>query len=265
MNPNFLKILWKWWKPVDWLGISVTGKVFAYPKEIQEQIDTKWNEMYERETAKGKKMRDSPLYRIDSLDITEETCRISLWVMKYSQLFIPKHVPSLLESIDPLYYPNGIAVGTLIETSDGYFIFGIRGKTHAGREGGEIAMIGGTLQPDETQVSSYQWFVDHLYTEIKEETWVWSQYVCDTKLVGIQRMSNGGIAFTYYVKLLIEKDSVLENFEKDSDEELASLKFLPGDEVIGFLRESSCDEQGNIKRSLGMSIEYMKEILQHKL
>jgi hypothetical protein len=264
MNPNFMKILWKWWKPVDWLDVSVTGNIFSYPPEIQQQIDEKWNAMYISETAKGKKMRDSPLYRVEMINISDEQCSIWLGEMKYSQLFIPKHVPSILEFIDPQYYPNGIAVGTLIETSDGYFIFGTRGKVHAGRQWWEIAMIGGTLQPDETQVDSSQGFVDHLYKEIQEETWVWSQYIQDTKLVGIQRMSNGGIAFTYYIKLLLEKDNVQEIFEKESDEELASLKFLPNNEVIEFLKESSFDKNWNIIRSLGMSVEYIQEILAHQ-
>lgn len=259
MNPNFMKTLRKWWKPIDWLDVSLSWKVFKYPAEIQKQIEIKQNEMYVREVAKGKKIRDDDLYRVDEIEISEVSCRLSLGIMKWSELFLIKHYPEIWEQLEEKYFSNGIACSALVETSDGFFLFWERSNKYAGRNGWEIGMIGGTLSPDEWKVYSFQWFYDHLLRELHEEAGVWSEYVQDAKMVGIQRMSNGGIAFLYYLSLHVAKNEVDTLFTQEHDGEFQWLQYIPRAEVIGFLKDL-CFEHGILKKTMGLQIDYLEEI-----
>ena len=81
---------------------------------------------FAEETAKGKKMRDSDLYRVDTMDISDDRCSLSLGTMKWSELHIARYLDQELELLDEKNYPHGIAIASLIETNDAYFIFGER-------------------------------------------------------------------------------------------------------------------------------------------
>lgn len=240
----------------------MTDKVYKYPPAIQKQVEEKRKILYEEEIAKGKKMRDSDLYRVDAMDISDDSCSLSLGRMKWSEQFILKHHKELWEQLDASEYPNGIAVSALIETNDGYFIFGERWDIYATRQTWDIAMIGGTLQPDETQVNSYQWFYDHIVQELTEETGIADQYIYNSMIVGIQRMQNGWIAFVYYFKLTIDSTEILKLFDLREDMEMSALKFVAKTEVIGFLKDL-CFKDWILRRTMGLQIDYLEEIFRN--
>ncbi len=81
---------------------------------------------YAEEIAKGKKMRDSDLYRVNNMNINDEKCSLELGLMKWSELHIARYLEQELELLDEKNYPHGIAIASLIETNDAYFIFGER-------------------------------------------------------------------------------------------------------------------------------------------
>jgi hypothetical protein len=90
MNPDFMKQLWVGYKPIDWLDVSVTDNIFKYPPSIQEQVQNARSDIYTQEIAKGKKIRDSDLYRVHTMDISNEKCCLELELMKWSELYIMK-------------------------------------------------------------------------------------------------------------------------------------------------------------------------------
>lgn len=262
MNPIFMKILWKWWKPIDWLDITVTNKVFKYPSIIQAKVEKKRAAIFISETEKGKKIRDSDLYRVDDIDISGDGCKIGLWIMRWSEHYVMRYLSKSKALLTEKSLSNGIACSALIETNDGYFVFWERGNNNAGSKGWQIALVGWTLHPDEGKVDSYLWFYDHVLRELQEETGIASQYIYDSKFVGIQRMYNGGIGFVYYLRLWIWKDAVQYLFEQENDGEFQSLKFVPRDEVKGFL-ENICFKNGVLKRTMGLQIDYLEEIFRN--
>lgn len=262
MNPDFMKQLWVGYKPIDWLDVSVTDNIFKYPPSIQEQVQDARSDIYTQEIAKGKKIRDSDLYRVHAMDISDEQCCLELGLMKWSEHHIMKKYEHLWEQLMPDQYPNGIACSALIETNDWYYIFGERSQNYGTRIWWAVAMIGGTLQPDEWKVFSYIWFYDHILRELYEEIGIKDQYVYDSNIVGIQRMQNGGIAFVYYLRLQISSDEVQYMFDTNSDDEFRAIQMIHKDKVINFLY-TLCYKNWILHRTLWLNIDYIKEITKH--
>lgn len=196
------------------------------------------------------------------MDISDDRCSLSLGTMKWSELHIARYLDQELELLDEKNYPHGIAIASLIETNDAYFIFGERWNTSAGKDVWQISMIWWTLQPDEAIVDSYRWFYDHILRELHEEVWIGDQYIFDNKIVGIQRMQNGWIGFIYYLRLNLSKDQCMYMFEQENDEEFQALKFVAKTEVIGFLKDL-CFKDWILRRTMGLQIDYLEEIFRN--
>lgn len=262
MNQQFMKIIRKWRKPIDWIDISLSWNVFTYPEWLQQQIEQKRNEIYESEKANGKKIRDSLMYRVDAMEIWEESCWLKIGTMNWSLQFTVKFCQDLFFTLDEEVFPSGIACWALIETTDGKFIFGIRNDNTAWRKWWEIAIVWWTLEPSEWIVTSYQWFYDHVCRELHEEIGVSVALIADTHIIWIQRMKNGWIWFIYYLQLSCNSEEVRKLFWQRTDDEMSDVCFVDRNEVVDFLYQYSYENNVLIK-PIGLCIDYLQEIFIH--
>lgn len=262
MNEQFMKNIRVWWKSIDRLQVSLSWCFFQYADSLQKAIEQKREEVYEEEVKKWKKIWDSNLYRVDDMLITDDCCHILLGIMQWSQLFVVKYCEDLFTTVEENQFPNGIACGVLIETSDDTFLFWQRSNTSAWRSGGEIALVWWTLQPDEWVVQSYQWFYSHILRELEEEIWILQSHIVYSKIIGIQRMQNGWIGFAYYTKLSISASEANKFFLDRTDDEMKNLLSIPRGEVIAFLYER-CYKDWVLTRTLWLACEYLIEIFKY--
>jgi 8-oxo-dGTP pyrophosphatase MutT (NUDIX family) len=262
MNQQFMKTIRKWRKPIDWLDVTLSWNVFTYPDWIQQQVEKKRIEIYKKEQVAGKKIWDSDLYRVDTMEIGEDVCKMKLGIMKWSQMFVVKFCQDLFDTVQEENFASGIACALLLETVDGQFVFWVRNGNSAWKPWWDFALIWWTLHPDEWIVDSYQWLYEHLIRELFEEIWVPASSIQETKIVWIQRMQNGGIWFVYYMQLHCSKDDVKMMFTQRTDDEMTDLYFVDRTSVQNFLH-NYCFDNWVCTRTMWLCTEYIEEIFIH--
>ena len=111
-------------------------------------------------------------------------------------------------------------------------------------------------------METYVWFYDHVCRELLEETGVEASTVADAKIVWIQRMQNGWIAFIYYLALTLTEEEIAAAFAQRSDDEITDLVYIDRVQVRDYLYDA-CYEDDDLKRTLWLCCEYVDEILKN--
>ncbi|MEP7162955.1 MAG: hypothetical protein ABI747_04330 [Candidatus Moraniibacteriota bacterium] len=239
--------------PAKEITVRFSNKEVQLPKDIQSKIDSYWDELI----ASGKSYKRGEVFTVTHKEVTEEVISILVEKTDYAHYLYCQNVESLNE--------NGVHIihtAALVETSDGYYIFGEMGPQTSRH--GIIQLCGGGIDNDDLK-GEYFDFKHNITKELQEELDI---DISDTSRViyfDEAYLKEGGptdkMTVVYKVNLNETKDEFLEKYDvfverikgKGEDPEFGKIIALKKDkrEITEFF------SQGNL-----MLDEYMKPLFE---
>jgi len=196
-----------------------------------------WQERLIEAEKNNQRAWDSVTYRLNSFNFKKGKFLLNCGLMNFSLRNTLKSMPEL-DSYSEDYLPKGLAIGGFIETTDNYFIFGIRsGKTLGGK--GDVDFIGGILSKDEKVVENGEDLKTVLFSEIVEEIGIGRENILTSFILGLISSESGNVIILAYSTTNLSKQQVLESFKDMGDEEMANLIFVKKDKLEDFLKSLS--------------------------
>lgn len=219
----------------DTFQIKKINSMLNLTPEQQDNVDINWKSFVEEANRKGTQPWEGTYYRLENIDQLKNDSKVLLFsTIKYSQIRGLTH-NSDLSTLAKDSQPNHIATGSLIQTTDGYFIFGERNKNTMSNS--NIDFIGGGLQPDELEVNSCADIFENMFKEMREETGIEKSHVSKIIGIGITLSSKYNVIFIFYTLLNIAKDEVLDIFRSHNDNEMNDLIFVEKAKLEEFLKD----------------------------
>lgn len=205
-------------------------------RNLDEETDMKISQLWKEETKKAQyPLRDGSIYRLentDFIDRAEQWILFQMSTISYRYLHIPTRYKTVFTHIGPR---RGVFTWSLIQTSDGTYVFGKRTKD------GSTGMIGWAIQPDEMVIHSGSDLQKNLYREIHEELGVPPTYITDSTVLWIILHSNTCIGIQSRTQLGCDKKTLETLFEKRTDKEMGELIFVKQEHIFTFLQAWSTD------------------------
>lgn len=219
----------------DTFQIKKIDSTLNLTPEQKDNVNTNWESFVEEANKKGNQPWDGTYYRLENVDqLKNNTKELIFSTIKYSQIRGLTHNVDL-STLTKDSQPNHISTGSLIQTTDGYFIFGERNKNTMSNS--SIDFIGGGLQPDELEVDSCADIFENMFKEMKEETGIKKSNVSRITGIGITLSSKYNVIFIFYTLLNITRDTALEIFRSDNDNEMNDLIFVEEVKLEEFLKD----------------------------
>ena len=225
-------------------------KVLATGKWLPEQIDVvhslsnrkinpdweveceaEWLRKVEDAKISGKKAWDSVTYRLNDLNVENNRVLLDLGTILFR---IRNTFPSIVEGqeVEEEYFPKGVFVAGLIQTTDDLFVFGkLSGKTLVKRK---IDFIGGTLVKDELIVNNGSDLITALEAELEEEINVSPENVESYHLISVVLSDRFNVGLIYHVQLKVSSETVLESFQQANDQEMSNVIFVEKKDLYNF-------------------------------
>lgn len=214
------------------------------PGEKKERLDQIWNEIETKTKAAGREVWDNLYYRLENRkELSEGAKTLHLSTIPYST------VRSLIEiakaeAPQEKDFPLQVNTGGLIRTSDGYYVFGLKGLADGKKS---MEMVGGGLQPKELEVRVGADLGRNMTKEMSEEVNIGEEYLADQKILGFIFAENKGIIIAFKNQLNIPIEKVQQLFPLRKDKELVGIHAVPDSEVASFL----AGQQKDALRTLG--------------
>jgi hypothetical protein len=144
--------------PLQCLRVNACEERLEYPPEIRARIDEIWTKKVMESERAGSRLWDGENYHLLGYSYEDGILSLRLGLAKYRDVAFRFYPDALVRDMHASRgdAPGiGLFVAGLVETSDGYFVFGRRSQAYL-RHGGKISLLGGVLQPDDARVSSAQ-------------------------------------------------------------------------------------------------------------
>jgi len=139
------------------LVVQFSGKEVILPQEIQKKINVYWDELI----ASGKSYQRGEVFTVTQKDVTDDTINILVEKTDYAHYLYCQNVDDLRE--DGVHI---IHTAVLVESSDGYTIFGEMGRQTS--RAGIYQLCGGGIDNDDLK-GDYFDFTHNISKELKEE------------------------------------------------------------------------------------------------
>ncbi len=211
----------------DKIQIKLSDETFIYPPSIQTKIDDLRNEKTQTAKSLGKPMRDATKYRMKSLDYLDWVLCFDLQHIGYKNTSQAKFV---IEDIEGLLWEDAytmqVYTNSLIQTTDGYFLFWERSAKYLNRTQWDIDFIGWSLDQVEWRTLESKDIYKSLLLELQEEMWIESDNVLDCNLIAVNRSKWMHCWLLFDIKLNLTKDEVMAKFHKNTDNEMQNLKII---------------------------------------
>lgn len=199
--------------------------------ELEEKIAKLWEEKYTEAKQLGKHVYNGQSYRLDSF---ENNAKLKLTISLFS--YSTRYPLTLLfkegkVNLPASYYPNGLAIGGLVETADNKFVFGKRGgrsMTHT-----SIDFIGGIVEDVELKGSRDLFVLNE--AELLEEVGVSKGQIIDMVILGLVQSNTGNVIIISQTRLNISSVKLQEQFRSNSDDEMDELVFIDKSELEEYL------------------------------
>ena len=210
------------------LQVESCEKQWSVPRDYEDLVRAEWQRLTRDE---HRNLWDGNSYRVlnaPRLDARAGNFTLLLGTIRYRYIatFSALHDAHSSMALEPLNHLSTIA---LIETLDGFYIFGRRTRN------GAVELIGGGVQPDELPVSTGADIEQNLYKEIREEIGIRHQDVHQTHGLGIVSSSTSNILIVGRALISLSTSDVEKQFSERVDDEIDRLIFVPRTELREFL------------------------------
>jgi len=226
------------------IQVKLSDKFFVYPANIQVKIDELRNEKIQTAKSLGKEpMRDATKYRMKSLNYEDWVLCFDLQYIWYKNVSQAKFV---LEDIDRLLWEDGytmqVYTNSLIQTTDGYFLFGERSAKYLNRTQWDIDFIGWSLDQVKWKILEPKDIYESLLCELQEEIWIESDNVLDCNLIAVNRSKWMHCWLLFDTKLNLTKDEAMTKFNKNTDNEMQNFKIIESKDLYERITANGKDE-----------------------
>jgi len=212
--------------------IIFTGPAKSSPRYITER-DEIWEQKLAKAEKENRKLWNGTIYTIEKLlQIDEENLKIVLSFCEFKDIVfrISKGIPYMQSAFGIDHIPKFITVDCIPISSDGKFVFGLRGnKTNVAD--GSIGLLGGTVNKDEMEISTFNDFTTFMIREIQEETHI----KVEKERLNLFSLNQfrGKYEFLYTLDLEIESSKINTILK---DDEFSEMLCLSREEVFAWNR-----------------------------
>ncbi len=192
-------------------------------EEYIKERESIWNERITITKKLGKNIWNGIIYTIDKfLQIDDRNIHMSLNTCEFKDIVfrINKGIPYIIKKYGISYISKFITLDCIPITTDGKFVFGLRGN-NTNVDSGSIGLIGGTANKDEMEIHSFNDFTKFMINEIEEETLA---NVRENKLTLFSiNQFNGKYEFLYKLALDIDSSEIHKIHKNDEFNNLLCL------------------------------------------
>ena len=219
---------------------------------LNRDLDALWDEEVAEMTAKGRKIWNAELYRLENFQCIDTSLVLDLSTIEVKEIHASHRLPGEAD-LEDSYRPNNIFVASFIETKDQKFIFG-RTNTNT-LNAGRIDLIGGSLSKTERPVVTGDDLFLSALSEIEEELNIPLSDVGSGHLCAILKTPRSYVGMIFHIRLnldLPQFESLFHNRENDEiteavvvdESELGSFlgsqaSYLPSLKTLPFIKAAS--------------------------
>ncbi len=201
--------------------------------EIEAKLQETWKQIVIEATSKGQKICDGESYRLDNLQLQGDKITLYLSKFKYSIRKPLSELNAEIESYGDEYCSRGLAIGGLIKTTDGLYIFGKRSDKSSTKA--RIDFIGGVLE--EIEIKDGHDLIRKNKEEILEETGIDNSNINNIEILGLVSSNSSIVVIVTVSSLNIDSTKAREIFKSKKDDEMAELIFINSDGLKNYLNE----------------------------
>lgn len=217
---------------IDDIVIRHQPSTKARSAELARDIDRIWDEEVAEMTAKGRKIWNAELYRLESFALNGQRLWLDLSTIEVKEIHATHRLPGESE-LGEKHRPNNIFIASLIETRDGKFIFG---RTNANTlNAGRVDLIGGALSKTERPVATSNDLYGSALAEIEEELNLSADRVAHGCLCAILRTPRAYVGLIFLIRLNIDAQEADRLFRARDNDEITEILVLKRAEVQAFL------------------------------
>ncbi len=201
------------------------------PNRYLTERENVWNKHIRKAVKSGKNIWNGIIYTIiDWTQIDKENLFITLSSCEYKDIVFRnnKGLTYIIRNYGIESISKFITFDCIPVTSDGKYVFGLRGNT-TNVKSGSIGLIGGTANKDEMEITSPDDFKKFMIKEIEEET----QIVVNEHSLSLFSINqfNGKFEFLYKLELNINSYEIDKIFKKG---EFVDILCLSKQEVFNY-------------------------------
>ena len=202
------------------------------PREIDPQIERKakhlWNEKVQEASAKGQKIWDAKVYRLDHFEAGEK-CKLNFSTIPFSIRMGLQTCTSELASLGESFLPKATYTSVFIETDDNVFVFGSKSDKYNTTR--TFTYIGGVFNHVENVETN---LFESVESEILEELGISQSEIKTLLLIGAFQSKTANVGFIFYCKLSISFETLQRICDKREDFELKTIHFVQRDDIRDF-------------------------------
>jgi 8-oxo-dGTP pyrophosphatase MutT (NUDIX family) len=199
---------------------------------LDRDLNALWDEEVAEMTAKGRKIWNAELYRLENFQCIDTSLVLDLSTIEVKEIHAAHRLPGEGD-LGESYRPNNIFVASFIETKDQKFIFG-RTNTNT-LNAGRIDLIGGSLSKTERPVVTGDDLFHSALSEIEEELNVPFSDVNSGYLCAILRTPRSYVGMIFHIRLNIDLAQFESRFRIRENDEITDAVVVDESELGSFL------------------------------
>lgn len=219
-------------KPSD-LVVSVTESNRKIKPEIENQIETVWQNMQKMAEEKGKICYNGISYRLNSLELKEDKVILDFGTFEYKVRDGLIAIPEYFD-LPEEYWRKGCFTNASVKTSDEkYLMVELSGKS---MNRFTVDLIGGIMDTT-IGMSTGQDIFASLYNELQEEAGINQEDIKESYLQTIYIAQRTNIGFYFELTLRVPSNDLLERFKKNNDPDIKSICVYEREEYLETLKK----------------------------
>lgn len=234
----------------DNLEIRNDGRTFIATKEFIKIRDQKWDKLKKTTKKREISLWNGVIYRLSKITRQKDKNIIHLNSIDFKTHYATAYAANIFKRTPFDKRPNGIYIGSYIETSDEKLIFGYRSQKCIARK--DVNFIGGNLNKDEMEINCTNDLFNFFIKEFEEELGLDKRLIGALNGLGIFISNNYRIAVILVCKLKVPQRVIMKN--KKLNFEHKKLIFLTKEESLSMIDNHKVNS--NIRGSFQSYLDY---------
>jgi len=208
-------------------------RVLSYSDEIVELIDNVWEAALKQAKNENRRIWNGESLRLDDWEYNDDALILDVSPVNFKDRFCREKLHDEMVLQGRNFIGAGLAIGTLLQTCDGYYIFGILGDSTMNFS--KISLIGGIV--DDCNMTEGRALEQELIREIQEETGIVRSLISESNIIGLIKGNKGSRVILCHTLLDIDKLQCQHLFEEGSDHEMDRLIYIEKAKLKSFLEQ----------------------------
>lgn len=217
---------------IDNIAINHLPTTKRRSSTLERDLDKLWDEEVAEMTAKGRRIWNAELYRLEGFQHTDTAIHVDLSTIEVKEIHASNRIPGERD-LGESFRTNNIFVASFIETSDGKFLFG-RTNTNT-LMAGRIDLIGGSLSKTERPIANAKDLYYSALSEIEEELNIRTDEVGSGHLCAILKTPRSYVGLIFHVRLKIDLLQFEQRFLDRNNDEITETLAIDSGNLHGFL------------------------------